>query len=409
MFDLDKWQEIFESISRHKLRTALTAFGVAWGIFMLVLLLGAGNGLRNGVEYSFMDEAINSIWMSPGRTSKPYKGLTEGRSIKFDNDDFDFIQEQYSEVDNVSGRFFLSGDKSVNYKDKKLAFSVNCIHPSFQVIENMIVTQGRFLIDKDLEDFRKVCVIGRIVREKLFDKDEDPIGKEIEIDKVIYKVVGVFYDTGGEWVMKNIYIPITTAQKVYSGQNRLHRIALTASGLDEAGMAALQEQVVNDFAARKKFDPTDRRAMRAYNNAEEFKSIMGLMNAIAMITWLVGIFSIIAGVIGVSNIMLIIVKDRTKEIGIRKALGATPRSIISMILQESVLITSIAGYFGLALGVGAVALMGGADTQFFRHPEVNIGVAILATMVLVVTGALAGLIPAMQAAKINPVIAMKSD
>ena len=408
MFDFDKWQEIFESIKRHKLRTGLTAFGVFWGIFMLVLLLGAGKGLNNGIMYQFSDEAINSIWLRPGRTSKPYKGIQKGKLIKFDNSDFEFIQSQYKDVDHITGRFFLSGDKTVSYQNTTLSFSIQCIHPAFKIVENIIVTEGRFLRQDDLDGFKKVCVIGRIVKEKLFG-EEDAIGKEIEVDKITYKVVGVFYDTGGEWIMKNIYIPITTAQKVYSGDDRLHRIMFTANGLDVQGMQTLQAQVVSDFSQRKNFDPTDRRAFRANNNAEDFEEFSSMMAAINGIIWLVGIFSIIAGVIGVSNIMLIIVKDRTKEIGIRKAMGATPFSIVSMIIQESIFITGFAGYFGLACGVGIMALLGDVTTEFWRNPEVNLGVAIMATLILIIAGAIAGLIPAVHAARINPVSAMKND
>lgn len=408
MFDVDKWQEIFESIRRHKLRTALTAFGVFWGIFMLVLLLGAGRGLNNGIIHQFSDESINSIWLNPGRTSKPFQGLKEGRLIRFDNSDFEYIQDNYTEVDHITGRFFLSGDKTVKYGETTLAFSVQCIHPDFQVVENIIVTEGRFLTDQDLDEQRKVCVIGKIVKEKLFG-DNDALGKEVTIDNVVYKVVGVFYDTGGEWIMKNVYIPITTAQKVYSGQDRLHRIMFTASGLNADQMEVLQSKVIDDFSVRKGFDPTDRRAFRAYNNAADYEEFSSMMLAINGIIWLVGIFSIIAGVIGVSNIMLIIVKDRTREIGIRKAMGATPFSIISMILQESIFITAFAGYVGLACGIGVMALVKDVSTEFWRNPEVNLVVAIAATIILVVAGAIAGLIPAIQAARINPVTAMKSD
>ena len=408
MFDYDKWQEIFESIKRHKLRTALTAFGVFWGIFMLVLLLGAGQGLSNGIQYQFSDEAVNSIWLNPGRTSMPYNGIQKGKLIRFDNSDFDFIKDHYDDVDNITGRFFLSGDKTATYKNTTLSFTVQCVHPDYKEVENIIITEGRFLNDDDLEEFKKVCVIGRIVKEKLFE-DENPIGKEIVVDDITYTVVGEFYDTGGEWMMKNILVPISTAQKVYSGSDRLHRIVFTANGLDIPQMAALQAQVVSDFSKRKNFDPKDRRAFRAYNNAEDFKEFQSMMTAINGIIWLVGIFSIIAGVIGVSNIMLIIVKDRTKEIGIRKAMGATPFSIVSMILQESILITGLAGYMGMACGVGLMALAKDVTTEFWRNPEVHLGVALAATLVLVIAGALAGLLPALQAARINPVLAMKSD
>jgi putative ABC transport system permease protein len=407
VFDLDKWTEILESVNRHKLRTTLTAFGVFWGIFMLVLLMGAGNGLFNSIKYEFSDVATNSIWLSPGRTSKPYKGLNKGRRIKFDNTDYEFLRDNFDGVDEITGRFYITGNRQVVYKDKNLSYSINSIHPSFKTMENMTVTAGRFLTDEDLKHHRKVCIIGNIVRDNLFE-DEDPIGKEINVGGIVYTVIGTFYDID-DWVMKNIYIPITTAQKVYSGNRQLNRIMFTTTGLTVEEVSKIEKEVAVAFAGRKNFDVTDRRAIWSENNAEDFEEFASLMLAIKGIIWLVGIFSMIAGVIGVSNIMLIIVKDRTKEIGIRKSLGATPVSIITMILQESILITSVAGFIGVGLGVLVIGSMSGIKSDFFRTPHVDISVVLIATLILILSGALAGLIPAMKAARINPVIAMKAD
>ncbi len=407
MFDLDKWTEILESINRHKLRTILTAFGVFWGIFMLVLLMGAGNGLFNSIRYQFSDVATNSIWLSPGRTSKPFKGLNKGRQIRFDNSDYEFLRDNFEGVDEITGRFYITGNRQVVYKDKNLSYSINSIHPSFKTMENMTVMSGRFLTQEDLDNHRKVCIIGNIVKDNLFE-DEDPIGKEINVGGIIYTVVGTFYDID-DWVMKNVYIPITTAQKVYSGNDRLNRIMFTTHGLTIGEVNKIEEDVIAAFAGRKSFDVTDRRAIWSNNNAKDFEEFASMMLAIQGIIWLVGIFTMIAGVIGVSNIMLIIVKDRTKEIGIRKALGAKPISIITMILQESVLITLVAGFVGVGLGVLAIGAMSGIKTDFFRTPHVDLSVVLVATLILVLSGALAGLIPAIKAARINPVLAMKAD
>jgi len=407
MFDLDKWAEIFESINRHKLRTALTAFGVFWGIFMLVLLMGAGNGLFNSIKHEFSDVATNSIWLSPGRTSIPHNGLNKGRRIRFDNSDYDFLKDHFEGVDEITGRFFISGDRKVNYKDKSLSYSINSIHPSFKTMENITVTEGRFLTDKDLATYSKVCIIGDIVKKNLFE-DEDAIGKQIIVDNIAYTVVGTFYDID-DWVMKNIYIPITTAQKVYSGNKRLSRIMFTTKGMSVEEVTKIEDEVYAAFAVRKNFSVKDRRAIWSDNNAKDFEEFAGLMFAIQGIIWMVGIFSMIAGVIGVSNIMLIIVKDRTKEIGIRKSLGATPWSIIMMVLQESIFITALAGFVGVACGVLIIGSLSGIKSDFFRTPHVDLSVIIIATVVLVLSGALAGLIPAIKAARINPVIAMKAD
>lgn len=408
LFDKDKWQEIFNSIWRHKLRTFLTALGVFWGIFMLVLLLGAGNGLRNGIEYQFRDDAVNSIWIHSGTTSLPHQGLKEGRRINFDNKDYDYLRSEFSEIDALTGRLYLDGDQTVTYGFKSLAYSTRGVHPDHKILENTIITEGRFINQHDLDNTTKVAVIGKLVKENLFG-DENPIGKQIKIGDISYQVVGTFMDTGGDWEMRRIYLPITTAQKVYEGTDRLHALMLTGSGLSVEEMNALENKVRNTLASRKGFDPNDRKAIHLFNLAKEFQQMSSLFLAINGIIWLVGIFSIIAGVIGVSNIMLIVVKDRTKEIGIRKALGATPGSIISMILQESIFITSLAGYLGVVVGIGVIYLASGLESEFFRSPQVNLGLVMTAVIILVISGALAGLLPAYQAAKINPVIAMKAD
>jgi len=369
--------------------------------------MGAGNGLFNSIKHEFSDVATNSIWLSPGRTSIPHNGLNKGRRIRFDNSDYDFLKDHFEGVDEITGRFFISGDRKVKYKDKSLSYSINSIHPSFKTMENITVTEGRFLTDKDLATYSKVCIIGDIVKKNLFE-DEDAIGKQIIVDNIAYTVVGTFYDID-DWVMKNIYIPITTAQKVYSGNKRLSRIMFTTKGMSVEEVTKIEDEVYAAFAVRKNFSVKDRRAIWSDNNAKDFEEFAGLMFAIQGIIWMVGIFSMIAGVIGVSNIMLIIVKDRTKEIGIRKSLGATPWSIIMMVLQESIFITALAGFVGVACGVLIIGSLSGIKSDFFRTPHVDLSVIIIATVVLVLSGALAGLIPAIKAARINPVIAMKAD
>jgi putative ABC transport system permease protein len=408
MFDLDKWQEIFNSIRRHKLRTTLTALGVFWGIFMLVILLGAGNGLQNGVEEEFADDAINSIWLRRGTTSMPYDGLPKGRRIKFTNDQYDFLDKNYKELDHITGRFYLSGDRTVSYGQKKVSYPVRAVHPGHQYLENTLIAEGRYINDLDLDQFRKSAVIGRVVKEDLFG-DTDPIGKEITVGGIVYTIVGTYTDTGSEGEMRIIYIPVTTAQKVYAGTEELHQLMFTIGDLSVEESKVLEDDIRAAFAQQLQFDVKDRKALYMFNGAENYEEFTSLFAAINLFVWFVGIGSIIAGVIGVSNIMLIIVKDRTKEIGIRKALGATPYSIVSMILQESVFITALAGYMGLLAGVGIISLMSSMEVDYFRNPQVDFGMGIIATIILVISGALAGLMPALQAARINPVVAMKTD
>ena len=408
MLDLDKWQEIFNSIRRHKLRTALTALGVFWGIFMLVILLGAGNGLQNGVEEEFADDAINSIWVRRGTTSIPYNGLPKGRRIQFTNDEYDLLEQNYKELDHITGRFYLSGDRTVSYGNKKVSYPVRAVHPGHMYLENTIITSGRYINDHDLRDFRKSAVIGKVVQDDLFN-GTDPIGKEITVGGIVYKIVGTYRDTGNESEMRIIYLPVSTAQKVYAGTDELHQLMFTVGDLNVEESKALEEDIRAAFARQLQFDVNDRKALFMFNAVENYQEFISLFTAIRLFVWFVGIGSIIAGVIGVSNIMLIIVKDRTKEIGIRKALGATPYSIVSMILQESVFITSIAGYFGLLAGVGVISLMSSMEVEYFRHPQVDFGLGLIAILILVIAGALAGLMPALQAARINPVTAMKTE
>ena len=406
MIDFDKWQEIFNSIRRHPLRTILTALGVFWGIFMLVLLLGAGQGLQNGVEYEFRDDATNSVWIRRGVTSIPYQGLPKGRRIRFSNEDYDMLAEHFDEVDQLTGRFYLSGDQTITYGKTALSYSVRAVHPGHRYLENTIMESGRFINETDLKEFRKVAVIGAVVQKDLFG-DELPLGKEIKIGSTIYTVVGTYTDTGGDGEMRIIYIPVSTAQKVYAGTDELHQLMFTTKDMELPAIQQLQEEVREAFARRHQFDLADRKALYVFGAAEEYQKFMNLFAAIRAFVWFVGLGSIVAGVIGVSNIMLIVVKDRTKEIGIRKALGATPRSIIAMILQESILITAVAGYLGLLAGVGAISLMESISVEYFRAPQVNLGVGIAATLILVLSGALAGLMPARKAAQINPVVAMR--
>lgn len=406
MFDLDKWQEIFNSIRRHKLRTILTALGVFWGIFMLVILLGAGQGLQNGVEYEFRDDAMNSIWVRRGTTSIPFNGLPKGRRIKFYNEDYNFLDKNYPEIEDLTGRFYLSGDQTATYGQKKLSFPVRGVHPGHQVVENSMMVEGRYINAIDIKEVRKVAVLGKVAKESLFE-NEPALGKEIKLGGIVYTVVGIYKDTGSEDEMRIIYIPVSTAQKVYAGTEELHQLMFTAGDLPLDEMKKLESDIRTTFAQKHQFDPGDRRALFITNIAEEYQEFQNLFWAIRAFVWFVGIGSIIAGVIGVSNIMLIVVKDRTREIGIRKAIGATPSSIISMILQEAIVITAVAGYVGLLAGVGVISLMSSMEVEFFRNPQVNLGVVVSATIVLILSGALAGLMPAVQAARINPVEAMK--
>jgi putative ABC transport system permease protein len=413
MFDYEKWQEIFLSLRRHKLRTAATALAVWWGIFMLVILLGAGNGLQNSFTKNFNDDALNSIWIWPERTTQPYKGLKPGRWIQFHNDDYNILKNNVPGVEHTTGRYYVNNSYLTEWEGKALQINIRAVHPGHKYLENTIMTNGRYLNDIDIDKSRKVCLIGKLSREELMGEDVNPIGKYLNIRGVKFQVVGEFIDEGHENEMRRIYIPITTAQKAYDRRDRIHNLMVTVGDATKDETLKIAENIRTELAANHQFDPNDRQALYVRANIEEYERFMIIFNGIKGFIWFVGIGSIIAGVVGVSNIMLIIVKDRTKEIGLRKALGATPWSIVSMILQEAIFLTSVSGYIGLLSGFGVVYSLktfmetNNIETEFFYNPEVDFGSVIAALIFLVVCGTLAGLIPAIQAARVNPIVAMR--
>lgn len=411
MFDRDKWQEILFTISQNKLRTFLTGFSVAWGIFMLIILLGFGKGLQNGVQEQFRDTATNSIWVTASQTSLPYKGIKPGRFIRFNNSDYNNLKTKIEEVDKISGRFNVPRGTGVSYKGENGSFAIRTVHPDHQYVEKTLTIEGRFLNDIDLSEKRKVTSIGTLVKKALF-KGESPINKYININGVPFKVVGVFEDEGGENEQEILYIPISTAQLVYNGGETINRMMFTVGDASLEESLVIEKEVRELLSKSHHFDPKDRRAVRIWNNVEEFQEIQNMFNGINMFVWIIGIMTIIAGIVGISNIMMIVVKERTKEIGIRKALGATPSSIIGLILFESILITATFGYIGLVSGVGILELVSAfapEDNDFFKNPEINFQVAIVATIVLIVAGAVAGFIPANRAASIRPIVALRDE
>lgn len=408
MFDLDKWQEIFNTIRKNRLRTFLTAFSVAWGIFMLIILLGAGKGLENGVEYQFMQDATNSIWLGGGQTSLPYKGTKPGRPIYLTIEDFETIRAM-PEVEKISATMGGRGQRLLSYKKETGTFLARPCMPDHAVLENITHIDGRFLNGQDIKEYRKVAVMGTPVKKALF-KDEDALGKYIQVDGIPYKVIGVFEDVN-EQDMNRIYIPLSTAQRAYNGLNRVNNIWLIPKDKSIQSSGKLTENLKAMMAEKYKFDINDEKAIWAFNTTEEFVKIMGLMLGIRIFVWIIGIGTIIAGIVGISNIMMIVVKERTKEIGVRKALGATPSSVVGMILQESIYITTIAGYTGMVLGVLVLETIPKyvPESPFFRNPEVDFKVAISATLVLIFAGSLAGLFPSLHAARIKPVVALRDE
>jgi putative ABC transport system permease protein len=409
MFDLDKWQEIFNTISKNKLRTFLTGFSVAWGIFMLVLLLGSGYGLENGVRKDFEGDAVNYISINPGVTSQAYKGMKPGRRLRFTNDERTTLGA-LSYVEKSSSRTQIWRNNLLSYGNEYGTFDIFAISPEYRFVESLSMTEGRFINDIDIQDYRKVVAVGRLAYEALF-KGKPAVGEYIIVSGVPFKVVGVFDDPGVDRDLQRVYIPISTAQRVFNLGNNINNVCLM---LGDAGVSESQdvvEEVKAVLSEQMKFNPSDPRALFIYNSIENYRKFMNLFASIRLFIWVIGIGTIIAGIVGVSNIMMIVVKERTKEIGIRKALGATPGSIVALILHESVLITAVAGYLGLVAGVGLLELVSKSlpSIDYFANPEINIGVAVGATLILIVSGALAGYMPARRAAAVKPVIALRDE
>lgn len=409
MFDKDNWQEIFASMGKNKLRTILTAISVAWGIFILIILLGAGKGLYNGANAQFMSDAVNSINIEGGQTTIAHKGYKPGRRIQLTNEDFKLVSEKITGIDKKSAVYNGWGSRNMTYKNNHAGFVMRPVMPDHNALENAKLITGRFINKIDLDEYRKVCVIGIPVRDELF-KKEDPINKFIDVEGMGFKVVGVFTDPGnGD--NNRIYVPMTTAQRAFNGKSNIDLVWLSTTEAGSEYSGEIVNEIRKTLSTKYNFSPEDHNAIRIENWGNEYKKIMGMLTGINIFIWIIGIFTLIAGIVGVSNIMMIIVKERTKEIGIRKAIGATPASIVTQIIMEAVFITGVAGYVGLLGGIGVLELMNsiGIDSEFFRKPEVDFSVAISATILIIVSGALAGFIPSLRAARVAPVIALRDE
>jgi putative ABC transport system permease protein len=424
MFDRDRWQEIFSALKKNKLRTALTAFGVFWGIFMLVIMLGSGKGLENGVYDGMGGFATNSVFMWTQNTTVPYKGLKKGRWFNFNNNDTKMLREQIPEIESLAPRLQArfwnkEGQNTVVRGLKTGAFNIFGDEPDFNKIDPVTILKGRYINFEDIEKCRKVVVIGTRVADLLFEKTENPLGQYIQVRGIYFMVVGVFKSqhNGGqaEWQEKIVEMPLTTLQRVYSYGNQVGWYGITSKA--NVSVNYVEDKAKALLKKQHTIAPEDNEAIGSENVEKQFIKINKLFLGIRALIWIVGIGTLLAGVIGVSNIMLIIVKERTKEIGIQRALGATPFNIISQIITESVFLTSIAGYIGLLLGVGVVELINmvlektqeAGSNMMFTRPEVDFNVAITSLIILIVCGAIAGFIPAKRAINVKPIEALRYE
>jgi len=421
MFDFDNFREIFSTIKKNKLRTFLTGFSVSWGIFMLIVLLGAGNGLRNGVMYNFRNMAMNKIEVWPRFTSKPYKGLQSNRQISFKEDDYVALNREHSEVDLKSAT--INHGDTLFYGKEFNNCNLNGVFPDYAKINfvEMLVGKGRFINNLDIVEKRKVIVISPRIEEILF-KKESGLGKYVKAGTVMYQVVGVYKDDNKSNDTP-CYIPFSTGQSLYNAGYGLNQLSFTVVGVNtEDETTAFEDRFRQRMGRRHQFDPTDKSAIGMWNTANEFRMFNSMMNGIIFFVWIVGIGTLIAGIVGVSNIMLISVRERTKEFGIRKAVGASPISILKLVIFESILITAIFGYVGMISGIGLTELInygmqasgageaaGQDDISMFRDPTVSLTIALISTGVLILAGVLAGYFPARKAVKITAIEAMRAE
>ena len=417
MFDRDKWHEIFSTIRKNKTRTVLTGFSVATGIFMLIFLLGAGRGLRNGMTSVFAQDATNSMQIYGGRTTKAYKGTPEGKRIRMVNDDYLSLKKSIDKLDVISAMSYIPGAEVISYKNNFGNFNVSPVHDTYKKIKNFEIVKGRYLNQKDIKESRKVVAIQDVVAEVLFPKEE-PLNKLININNIKFKVIGVFQQSSFDDNSRDIYIPITVAQKIFNNDDKLQRISFTLNDISVEESKDIKKFITYQMAARHNFSREDKNALWIQNNIENSKTFAGIFSAIEMFVWVIGTFTIILGVIGVFNIMMIVVRERTKEIGIRKAIGASPGSVVGLVLMEAIFITAASGYIGLIAGVGLLEFITQFDIVYklyppaaiyFLNPQVDLGIAIGATIVLVITGALAGFFPARKAAAIRPIEALRDE
>ena len=380
------------------------------GILIFIILFGLGEGLKNSYSDLFLNEANNVIFIYPGKTTKPYGGFKTNRQIELKNEDVDAIMDEFQEsIEYLNPSLFVS--EPIKYKLESYQFDINAVAPSNQQIEKHVLMKGRYINQKDIIEKNKVTTIGRLVARDIF-KGEDPLGKFINLGSRAFKVVGVFQDTSGDTEENKLIIPYTTRQQILKGTDIIGTLAITFDqNIGGSGAVKLSNNVKSLLKKRKSIDPSDPSGIRVRNVADEIDRSLQFANDLQIIITFVGIGTLIAGIIGISNIMVFIVKERTKELGIRKALGAEPNEIIKMILSESIFITTLSGFFGMILGIVVLNSLdsGALQDYFITRAGVDFGIAFFATIILIVFGVVAGYVPAKRAASIKPIVALRDE
>ncbi|MEI7675841.1 MAG: ABC transporter permease [Bacteroidales bacterium] len=421
MFDLDRWQEIWITITRNKMRSVLTAFGVFWGIFMLVVMTGSGIGLENGIMEGIRGFSTNSCFFWTNVTSEPYKGFRKGRNWNMKNGDIEIIRQKIPQIKYITPMVFGGNSpKNTVYKEKSGSYYVKGFYPVYDKIDHQQIMYGRYINEIDIRLKRKVAVIGRRVYEELFQKGASPVGEMIKVNGMYYIVVGVINPItmiGINGPMEeSVILPETTMQQAYNYGDVVHLLAITAQ--DDYKISLIEDEIKRVLKLQHSISPNDAQAVNSANVEKQFTMFHYLFLGISILIWIVGLGTLFAGVVGVSNIMMVTVRERTKEIGVRRALGARPRAIIQQIISESLLLTLISGVLGLCAGVGVLAMVdtiltaARTNTQegtFFSHPQVSFGVAVSALIILVIAGVIAGLIPAWRALQIKAIDAIREE
>lgn len=409
-------KEVFKTLFSNVFRTLVVVFCVGWGLLMLIVVLGAGKGLENGITKNYAGTSSNAFFIWGRTTSKPYMGMSKKRNIRFTNSDIDYIKKNVPELKYMSARNQLGGYRggnNVTRKGKSGAFQVNGDFPEIIKINRFRLSSGRFINPTDIKNNRKVAVIGGQVKNILFDKNEDPIGGFLEINGVYFQVVGTFQSTAGdneqERYANSILIPFSTFQNAFNMNNKVRWFAFTAKKQFSAEF--VENKVKLTLAKKHKVDPTDLQAFGSYNEAKEFNRLKSIFKTVNSVGWFVGIMTLFAGLIAVSNIMLITINERTQEFGIRRALGATPFQVLLHVMIEALFLTLVSGYLGLVIGVWGLELFSYLDLRSasFNNPSIDIKTALLASLILIISGILAGILPAVKAMKIKPIEALRFE
>jgi putative ABC transport system permease protein len=415
MFSRETWGEILQSIGKNKLRTVLTGFAVFWGIFMLIILLGLGSGLRNGFSQGFANTATNSISIWGGETSKPWNGLPANRDIQLDEDDVAALRNAIPGLEHISGSYRVwRGASQVQYGKNFGSYDINGIMSEHQLLQRQTVVEGRFINEVDEREARKVIVIADDARKELF-KEEPFLNEWVNVNGVPFQVVGLYkFENAGEGGMMRrspVFIPLSCAQKVFNANREVRQIMFSFADASPQGAAMAEDRARHTLARNHNFDPTDDRALWLENNVENVGTFNNVFTGISIFIWFIGIGSLLAGIVGIGNIMLIVVKDRTKELGIRKAMGATPANVIAQVMLEALFVTVLFGYFGLAFAVllleGLAAAVPG--NPYFENPTIDFRTAIYSLAAMIAAGAMAGYFPARRAAAIQPIEALRDE